>query len=328
MRWYPALRAFIHIDLKNMTRQGLFIAKHLVAGILLAAAISPSASAQRVGVREVKQEVIEKRLKSFKNGNGQRQKELKSLFASAGCTEPNLSDQKVEHSGNPNVICTLAGTEKQVILVGAHFDLAQLGSGVADNWSGTSLLPSLYESLSTQTRKHTFVFVGFTDEEKGLVGSRHYVRSLTENESQNLRAVIVLDTLGLSSTKVWHSHSDPQLMNVLARVAAYLKLPIAGVDVDAVGTSDSESFAPLKVPRMTVHSVTQSTLPILHTAHDNLRAIRLDEYYQTYRLLALFLAYLDTAPELGGAAGPGSTELPLSVESLSPTPRTGSGNKH
>jgi hypothetical protein len=311
-----------------MTRHRTFLARLPVVGILLAVSITSSALAQQVGIHQVEQVVVEKRLKSFKMGNGQRQKELKSIFASAGCTEPNLSEQKVKHSSHPNVICTLSGTEKQVILVGAHFDLAQMGSGVADNWSGSSLLPSLYESLATQTRKHTFVFVGFTDEEKGLIGSKHYAHNLTENERQNLRAVIVLDTLGLSSTKVWHSHSDPQLMNLLVRVADYLKLPVAGVDVDAVGTSDSESFAPLKVPRMTVHSVTQSTLPILHTTQDNLRAIHIEDYYQTYRLLALFLAYLDTSPEMGGAAGPGSAELPLNVESLSPTPRTGSGNKN
>ncbi len=60
------------------------------------------------------------------------------------------------------MICVLPGNSEKVIIVGAHFDHVSDGSGVVDNWSGASLLPSLYQALKDHPRKHTFIFIGFT----------------------------------------------------------------------------------------------------------------------------------------------------------------------
>ena len=40
--------------------------------------------------------------------------------------------------------------------MGGHFDLAEKGNGVVDNWSGSSLLPSLYQRLKSVSRRHRF----------------------------------------------------------------------------------------------------------------------------------------------------------------------------
>ncbi|MBI1749911.1 MAG: hypothetical protein HY234_06910 [Acidobacteria bacterium] len=89
------------------------------------------------------------------------------------------------------------------------------------------------------------------------------------------------------------SRSDKELVRIAAGVADALQAPLAGVNVEKVGSSDSESFARRKIPSITFHSVTQETLPILHSPEDNIRAIHLDDYYQTYRLLTAYLTYLD-----------------------------------
>ena len=47
------------------------------------------------------------------------------------------------------------------------------------------------------------------------------------------------------------------------------------------------------MPSITIHSITQESWPWLHTAKDQLTAIRMDEYYGSYRLLSAYLAYLD-----------------------------------
>jgi hypothetical protein len=39
--------------------------------------------------------------------------------------------------------------------------------------------------------------------------------------------------------------------------------------------------------------VTSDTWPILHSPRDQMSAIRLDDYYDTYLLLRAYLAYLD-----------------------------------
>ncbi len=135
------------------------------------------------------------------------------------------------------------------------------GDGVVDNWTGASLLPSLLYSLSAQPRRHTFVFVGFSAEEKGLVGSAYYAEHLTPERRVRIEGVVNLDSLGLGPTEVWATHADKTLLDALASVAAASKLPATAMNVDKVGSADSESFAPYHIPRITLHSVTQETWP-------------------------------------------------------------------
>jgi Zn-dependent M28 family amino/carboxypeptidase len=145
--------------------------------------------------------------------------------------------------------------------------------------------------------RHTFVFISFSGEELGELGSEAYVKSMSNDDVARSVAMINLDTLGLGPTAVWLSHADPNLARKLAGVAHALQLPISGVNVERVGSSDSEQFARRKVPRITIHSLTQKTLPILHSSRDKLAAMQLDDYYSSYRLLAAYLVYLDGSLE-------------------------------
>jgi len=155
------------------------------------------------------------------------------------------------------------------------------------------LLPHLYQSLSKERRHHVFRFIGFTDEEKGLVGSRFYAERLKKEEITNVKAMINLDTLGLGPAELWLNRGDKALANLFFGVAGALELPRIAMNVEQVGSTDSESFRQLKIPSLTVHSITQRTLPILHSPADKLSAINLDDYYQSYRLLTAYLIVLD-----------------------------------
>jgi Zn-dependent M28 family amino/carboxypeptidase len=200
----------------------------------------------------------------------------------------------VHNSTAPNVICTLPGTGEGVIVVGAHFDHSDKGDGVVDNWSGASLLPSLYQSLSSKPRHHTFVFISFTDEEKGFVGSRAYVAGLAGAEIARIRGMINIDTLGLGPTEVWVSNSDPTLVKTLFSAASNMGLAAKEMNVDGVGDSDGQSFKLRGIPIITLHSVTMENLKVLHSDRDNLSAIRLGDYYGSYRLIAGYLSLLDS----------------------------------
>ncbi len=230
----------------------------------------------------------------YKGNDSGREATLVRLFSEAGCAPENLVRQPVAHSKEANVICTLPGSSTNTIVVGAHFDHVSAGNGVVDNWSGASLLPSLFQSLAGSTRSYTFIFIGFAGEERGLFGSDSYVSQLPNDQLSKIVAMVNLDTLGLGPTKVWVSQSDPRLVSAL-QVAAHLsQTPLAGVNVDGVGESDEESFIARKVCTVTVHSLTPQTLHVLHSVNDNLSAIHASDYYDTYRLLATYLALLDT----------------------------------
>ncbi len=207
------------------------------------------------------------------------------------------------------MICVLPGTGGEVVLVGAHFDHVARGSGVVDNWSGASLLPSLLESLSGQPRRHTFIFVGFSGDEQGEVGSNFYVKQLSPGQKSHLQAMVNLDTLGLGPPKVWASRAHPMLVRALGMVAHLLNSPLAVTDVDQVGSTDSEQFRAQQIPAVTIHSLTQETLRVLHSPHDTLKEIKLADYYESYRLVAAYLAFLDEQwPPPGTGESPGRAE--------------------
>lgn len=116
---------------------------------------SSDAHADTIRYKPVSREIVEKRLERYAGSNPQRETTLKQMFTEAGCDESHLSEQPVKGSKLPNVICVLPGTSDRVIIVGAHFDRVPDGDGVVDNWSGASLLPSLYEAVKLEPRKHT-----------------------------------------------------------------------------------------------------------------------------------------------------------------------------
>ncbi len=260
--------------------------------IIAIAVFAALACGQSIEVRFLPQELIEKRLGSYTTKNATREPAMKTLFEEAGCKSDSLAEQPVKGTKSPNLICTLKGTTDSVIVVGAHFDLIEKGHGVADNWSGVSLLPSFYQGLAESGRKHTFVLVAFAGEEQGLLGSKSFVKQLGDRRSQVI-AMINLDTLGLGPTVMWLSHSDPGLAKWLNATAQQMKLPLGAVNVDNVGTTDSEPFRDKKIPAMTVHSLTQSTLTLLHSPADKIEAIRMGDYYQSYKLLIAYLSVID-----------------------------------
>ena len=260
-----------------------------ILGALLPAAVAAAGFAQRLEIDLVKQQVIEDRLHSGVVRPSERQAAIGKLFDEAGCT---AEEQRVDRK-SANVICTLAGETPAEIVVGGHFDFVEHGQGIVDDWSGASLLPSLYQALASRKRQHTYRFVAFTEEERGLVGSSRFVRSLTADQQANVRAFVNLECLGLTPVKVWTHRADPGLLKRLLEVSRAVGITLEGVNVEKVGDDDSHPFLNAKIPAITLHSVTQETLGILHSGRDRVKAIQSQEYYDAYRLAAFYLAYLD-----------------------------------
>jgi hypothetical protein len=92
---------------------------------------------------------------------------------------------------------------------------------------------------------------------------------MTKEQVAVTDAMANMDTLGLAPTEVWASHSDKWLTSALAYVAKQLNVPVISVNVEA-------QFAERKIPRITIHSLTQETwnARILHTSKDKISAVR------------------------------------------------------
>lgn len=273
-------------------RRCVAMALLMVQGVALSGAGVADDTVQVV-YATVKASKVQERLKLFGGDDARRELTLKGLFAAVGCKGAALTEQAVPGSKLPNVVCVLPGATNEEIVVGGHFDHADLGEGVADNWSGASMLPSLYQALQGETRHHTYVFVGFAAEEKGLIGSDFYAKSMTPEEKKGTEVMVNLDTLGLGPTKVWTSQSDPVLLGVLGALAKRMTLPLEGINLNGFGRSDEESFIAQGVCAIAVHSLTRGNTHVLHHQADNPLAIQFGDYYDTYRLMAAYLAVLD-----------------------------------
>lgn len=258
--------------------------------LFILALLATPASAQSVFVEPVSRDILSARLRLVVSSNAERKEILMQQFAATGCTH--LSEQPVSGSRQGNVICTLPGAGDETILIGAHFDSIN-SLGLVDNWSGAAMLPSLYRALAGRKRNHTFVFVGFTDEEIGFRGSEAYVKQMNKAQRSKMQAMINIDCVGMTSTKAWIRRADQELLDSLSRVAASLKLPLQGVNVNDVGDTDSISFASRGIPVIDLHSITQENHERLHMGRDTLDTIRMDDYYDTYKLLCVYLGFLD-----------------------------------
>lgn len=257
------------------------------------ALLAAAAKAEEVKYNRLPADILQARLAGISIDNAVRADLLQKLFAEAGCPPEQLALSKVSGSKLPNIICSLPGTSPDTIVVGAHYDKAGgQGQGAVDNWTGSVLLTALYQSLASNERKFTFMFVGFSDEEKGLVGSKSFVKDLKANRL-NVRAMVNIDSVGMEPTKVWVTRADKRLLEWAGSVAASLGTPLKGISVDQVGDSDSHPFIQKKIPVIDFHSLSQENIGVIHSKKDQLAAVNPVHYDRTYFFLTVLLAYID-----------------------------------
>jgi hypothetical protein len=244
--------------------------------------------AQKVQFTPAEKGTVLERMKAIPETNAARALKLKELFSEAGCNGNSLIEQKVDGVDTPNIICRLGPEEGDAVIVGAHYDRNSSTQRPLDNWSGASILPALYQSLRSRKRSHSFIFVAFADSGANAVGAEFYVNHLARERLDHAEAMINVDALGLSPTKVWSAHSDKDLVHSLMVMVYALKLSASQIDIAAAGTTDSDPFASRHIPQITIHSLTQQNVTTGATTQ-----FRPNNYYDTYRLLCGYLAYLD-----------------------------------
>jgi Zn-dependent M28 family amino/carboxypeptidase len=107
---------------------------------------------------------------------------------------------EVEVAYTQNVIASSpGGSAKDVVVSGSHLDSVPAGPGINDNGSGSATnleMAMAFERLQVQPENQVR-FLWFGAEELGLLGSKHYVKSLVESDSvRDLAAMVNYDMLG------------------------------------------------------------------------------------------------------------------------------------
>lgn len=246
------------------------------------------AHAQKFRFSQVPENVVLQREQHGPTDTQERESRIKQLFLQAGCPTAELSEQPLEKLAGTNVICRLPGKSKETIIVGATY------SQVApDNWSGASLLSSLFQTLASRRRHHTFIFVAFADGGNDLAGSQFFVDHMSPVDVNQMEAMVNLEALGFSPTKISSSESDKKLVKDFMTVAYALKQMASQVDVSKGVREDSEPFAFMHIPQITIHSLTLEAVADLHSPDKDEDKFRPKFYYNSYTLVSGYLAFLD-----------------------------------
>jgi hypothetical protein len=104
-----------------------------------------------------------------------------------------------------NLEAVLAGPaddpDGPVLLVCAHYDTVPWSPGADDDGSGVAVVLELARRLAGRDLPTEVRALLVDGEERGLVGSRHYVQSLTERERGRLAGVINLESVGYADRR-------------------------------------------------------------------------------------------------------------------------------
>ena len=98
-----------------------------------------------------------------------------------------------------NVIAeTRGGDPDDVVMVGAHLDSVPEGPGINDNGSGSATVLEVARQLARERVKprNKVRFAWWGAEELGLLGSEHYVQSLSEAEREKIAPYLNFDMVG------------------------------------------------------------------------------------------------------------------------------------
>jgi len=153
------------------------------------------------------------------------------------------------------------------VVAGGHYDSVPAGPGANDNASGTATVVEMARVLAADGEFDDVCFVLFGAEEIGLIGSAHFVESLTPVEEETLEAMLNFDMVGVGIQ--WLFAGSPSMTDLAAAEAEERDLEYIVESSLPIG-SDHASFINAGIPAVFFHSlfVVVSDDPHYHTAED------------------------------------------------------------
>jgi aminopeptidase N len=165
-----------------------------------------------------------------------------------------------------NVVAVLPGTDPALpaIVVGAHYDHLGHGwpdvhqgdegkvhPGADDNASGVAVMLELARALGPRWQSpRSVIFIAFTAEEAGKLGSKHYIRQEGGNPAEQVMAMLNLDTVGRLDNKellVLGANSAQEWPPIFQGIGFVTGVPIKAVLQD-IGSSDHSPFLEAGIP--------------------------------------------------------------------------------
>ena len=203
---------------------------------------------------------------------------------------PNKTGGPIEQQ---NVVGEIRGYEKpdEVVILGAHLDSWELGSGALDNGCNAALVMEAARAIKATglLPRRTVRFILFSGEEQGTIGSREYVKS-HQSELEKVRAMITFDE-GIGRVT---GYSLGGRRDIEAGVRETLK-PVESWGAnhhtyDAFFGTDNFDFLLEGVPTLVANQEEANYLPNYHAASDTFDKVDIREL-KLHTVLAALTAW-------------------------------------
>ena len=200
-----------------------------------------------------------------------------------------------------NTVAEIRGSERpgEVVILGAHLDSWDLGTGTTDNGTGSMVVLEAARALARSglKPKRTVRFILFSGEEEGLLGSRAYAAAHAA-EADSIQAVLVLDNgTGAISGQALQGRAE------LEGLWRSLLEPVARLGADSVrdatkGGTDHLSFLPYGVPAFNFDQLPRGYSHTHHSQSDTYDKAVAGDLKQAATVMAVTAFELANLPEL------------------------------
>jgi carboxypeptidase Q len=212
-----------------------------------------------------------------------------------------------------NTVAVIRGSERpgQAVILGAHLDSWDLGTGVTDNGTGSMVVLEAARVLarSRLKPKRSIRFILFSGEEQGLLGSRAYAEAHA-GEADSIQAVLVLDNgTGAITGQALQGRKD------LEGLWRQLLAPVASLGADSVrhaskSGTDHLSFLPYGIPGFNFDQLSRGYNHTHHSQSDTYDKAVPGDLKQAAAVMAVTAYQLANLPELL-PRGPKSPVVPV-----------------
>ena len=138
-----------------------------------------------------------------------------------------------------------AGDASKVVMLGGHLDSVANGAGINDNGSGSAglLEAALAYAASGQSAKNRVRVAFWGAEELGLLGSKHYVNSLSTAEKDRIKVYLNFDMIGSPNPGYFVYNDNPAGNSARDELTSwYASKGIPWEYIDVQGRSDHAAF--------------------------------------------------------------------------------------
>jgi carboxypeptidase Q len=203
-----------------------------------------------------------------------------------------------------NTVAEIRGTEKpdETVILGAHLDSWDLGTGATDNGTGSAAVLEAARALvkSGAKPKRTIRFVLFTGEEQGLNGSKAYVAA-HQDELGKISGVLVHDTgTGkVLAIGLMHNYAAKETVDrALYPLAREPGIGLAETSLRSEGGSDHVPFDEAGVPASWCIEEVADYEKDHHSQTDTLDRVRWDDLAEGAQVLAIYGYNVAELPDL------------------------------